>query len=133
MGAWTSTLTLAVAVTLVVKCWRPLIVVTDDVGGELPLLLLLLVLLELQSLAELCDKKNNTNILVKLIGNNWRVWFKGFNDSYLIGRVSGRVATAVAVAGRRLDDDFGLDDNFVRRSPRRRLFGDGRQRQVGAA
>lgn len=76
MGAWTSTLTLAVAVTLVVKCWRPLIVVTDDVGGELPLLLLLLVLLELQSLAELCDKKNNTNILVELIGNNLKWWLK---------------------------------------------------------
>lgn len=52
IGAWTSTLTLAVAVTLVVKCWRPLIVVTDDVGAKLPLLLP--VLLVLQSLAELC-------------------------------------------------------------------------------
>lgn len=58
---------------------------------------------------------------------------KNDSMSYLIGRVSGRVATAVAVAGRRLDDDFRLDDNFVRRSPRRRLLGDGRQRQVGAA
>ena len=42
-------------------------------------------------------------------------------------------AGAVAVAGGGLDDDLGLDNDLVRRRPRRRFFGDGRQRQVGAS
>ena len=55
MGAWTSTLTLAVAVTLVVKVCRPCVVVTDEDGID-PLLLL-----ELHSLPELCNKKQKQN------------------------------------------------------------------------
>jgi len=50
MGAWTSTLTLAVAVTLVVKVCRPCVVVTDKGGVEPPLLLPLE--LELHSLLD---------------------------------------------------------------------------------
>ena len=53
---------------------------------------------------------------------------------YLIGRgVPVGRASAASVAGSGLDDHFRLDNDLVRRGPRRWLFGDGRQRQVWSA
>ena len=71
MGAWTSTLTLAVAVTLVVKVWRPCVVVTDNGGGVEPPLLLLELELHSLLLDELEQLPLPLHVVVSTTTSGW--------------------------------------------------------------
>ena len=71
MGAWTSTLTLAVAVTLVVKVWRPCDVVTDKGGDDPPLLPLELELHSLPLLDELEQLPLPLHVVVSTTTSGW--------------------------------------------------------------